>query len=44
MVPPFELVQVLSVEQQSLTSYSSGFSTSKPHLGFQFSASRRDEE
>jgi len=38
MVPPFEMVDRISVEQQQEASYSSGFNTSK-RLGFQFSAS-----
>lgn len=35
IVPPFEMVNVISVEQQAIASYSSGFNTTKQSLGFQ---------
>ncbi len=39
IVPPFDLVDIISVEQQTIASYSSGFNTSKQPLGFQLRAS-----
>jgi hypothetical protein len=42
MVPPFDLVNVISVEQQAFSSYSSGFNTSK-RMGYQISASKKEE-
>ena len=42
MVPPFEMVDTISVEQQQEASYSSGFNTSK-RLGFQFSTNQETE-
>lgn len=44
MVPPFDSVGVISVEQQALASFSSGFHTSKQTLGFQISAHHEEEE
>lgn len=43
MVPPFDLVSQISVEQQAFASYSSGFNTSK-RLGFQFTNQHGQEE
>lgn len=42
MVPPFDLVSQISVEQQSFASYSSGFNTSK-RLGFQITNEHKEE-
>lgn len=43
MVPPFEQVSIISVEQQTLASFSSGFHTTKQALGFQFKAQHEAE-
>ncbi|MBI1223090.1 MAG: hypothetical protein GC180_10845 [Bacteroidetes bacterium] len=43
MVPPFDLVGLISVEQQAIASYSSGFHTTKQPLGFQISAHHEAE-
>jgi len=44
MVPPFDNVGVISVEQQALASFSSGFHTSKQTLGFQISAEHQQDD
>lgn len=44
MVPPFDMVDVISVEQQTLASYSSGFHTTKQPLGFQVAAKLEPEK
>jgi len=46
MVPPFDQVGVISVEQQAVASFSSGFHTTKQTLGFQMSAhhEQKDQE
>lgn len=42
MVPPFDMVNVISVEQQALASFSSGFHTTKQSLGFHISAQHEE--
>jgi hypothetical protein len=43
MVPPYDMVNTISVIQQQTASFSSGFNTSK-RMGFQMSGLKQDEE
>ncbi|MDX5321499.1 MAG: hypothetical protein LPK45_10250 [Bacteroidota bacterium] len=44
MVPPFDDVGIITVEQQTIASYSSGFHTTKQPLGFQIHAKHEEKK